>query len=98
VSLVPWISHCDLERAVFEPGGRVEVSARSRFFVGGVRRAIELRDRRCTHPMCDEPAERCQADHIIPYALNGPTIQENGRLLCGFHNRLRNQRPPPDLE
>jgi hypothetical protein len=97
-SLVPWISHCDLERAVFEPGGRVEVSAHSRFFTGGLRRAIELRDRRCTHPMCDEPAERCQADHIIPYSLGGLTVQENGRLLCGFHNRLRNQRPPPDLE
>jgi hypothetical protein len=48
--------------------------------------------------MCDEPAERCQADHIIPYSLDGLTVQENGRLLCGFHNRLRNQRPPPDLE
>ena len=46
----------------------------------------------CTHPYCYEPAENCQADHIEPYAEGGPTTQENGRLLCGFHNRLRIQR------
>ena len=65
---------------------------RARLFTGGTRRAIELRDRICTHPYCYEPAENCQADHIEPYAVGGPTTQENGRLLCGFHNRLRNQR------
>ena len=72
-------------------------------FTGGTRRAIELRDRICTHPHCYEPAESCQVDHIETYASGGPTTQENGRLLCGFHNRLRNQkehprqrqRPPP---
>ena len=95
-SLVPWLEHVDLERAVFEPGGRVEVSAVARFFTGGTRRAIELRDRECSHEYCDVPAERCQADHIIPWSEGGPTIQENGRLLCGYHNRQRNQRPPPD--
>ncbi len=95
-SLVPWLDRAWLERAVFEPGGRVEVAASARLFTGGTRRAIELRDRECTHPYCDEPAARCQADHIIPYSEDGPTTQENGRLLCPFHNRLRNQRPPPD--
>jgi 5-methylcytosine-specific restriction endonuclease McrA len=57
----------------------------------------------CTHPYCYEPAEHCQGDHIEPYSRGGATTQENGRLLCGFHNRLRNQqehkdqrqRPPP---
>ena len=38
---------------------------------------------------------RSQVDHIQPWALGGLTTQENGRLLCSFHNRLRNQRPPP---
>jgi hypothetical protein len=94
-SLVPWIDHVDLERAVFEPGGRVEVGITSRFFTGGSRRAIELRDRECQHPFCDVDAEHCQADHILPYSEGGLTIQDNGQLLCGFHNRLRNQRPPP---
>ena len=38
------------------------------------------------------------ADDLVGLSLIhicGPTTQENGRLLCPFHNRLRNQRPPP---
>jgi hypothetical protein len=93
--LVDWLSVADLERAVMQPSGRVEVSPKQRLFTGATRRAIELRDRECTHPFCDETGGRCQADHINPWAQSGETTQENGRLLCGFHNRLRNQRPPP---
>jgi Domain of unknown function (DUF222)/HNH endonuclease len=99
-SLQPWMDAAYFERAIFSLGTRVDVSVRARLFTGGTRRAIELRDRICTHPYCYEPAETCEADHIEPYAEGGPTTQENGRLLCGFHNRLRNQReqrerPPP---
>jgi hypothetical protein len=93
--LVPWLERADLERAVMEPSGRVEVAPTRRLFAGATRRALELRDRECTHPFCDVPASRCQADHIVPWAKSGRTTQANGRLLCGFHNRLRNQRPPP---
>ncbi len=93
--LLPWLEGADIERAVFTPGGRVEVSATARLFTGATRRALELRDRRCTHPYCDIPLDHCQADHITMASQGGPTTQENGRLLCGFHNRLRNQRPPP---
>jgi hypothetical protein len=100
-ALTPWMDSAYFERATFSLGNRVDVSVRARLFSGGTRRAIELRDRICTHPYCYEPAETCQADHIETYAQGGPTTQENGRLLCGFHNRLRNQghqqrqRPPP---
>jgi hypothetical protein len=100
-ALSPWMDSAYFERAIFSLGTRVDVSVRARLFSGGTRRAIELRDRMCTHPYCYEPAESCQADHIQTYAQGGPTTQENGRLLCGFHNRLRNQRdqkrqrPPP---
>jgi HNH endonuclease len=95
-TLLPWMDSAYFERAIFAPGNRVEVSVRSRLFSGGTRRAIELRDRTCTHPYCSEAVERCQGDHIEPFAEGGETTQDNGRLLCGFHNRLRNQRPPPD--
>jgi hypothetical protein len=94
-ALLPWLDEAIIERAVFGPKNRVEVSEKARLFTGATRRAIELRDRECTHPYCDLPASACQVDHIIPDAANGPTTQENGRLLCGFHNRLRNERPPP---
>jgi hypothetical protein len=104
-ALDPWMDSAYFERALFSLGNRIDVSVRSRFFTGGTRRAIELRDRRCTHPHCDEPAQSCQVDHIETYAEGGETTQENGRLLCGFHNRLRNQRerkgqlpPPPEPE
>jgi hypothetical protein len=94
-ALLPWLDRAHGERVVFGLEGRIEVSATARLFTGATRRAIEVRDRTCTHPYCDRPAAQCQADHILPYTADGPTIQENGRLLCPFHNRLRNQRPPP---
>ncbi len=94
-SLVPYLDEAMIERAVFTPERRVEVSVTARLFTGATRRAIELRDRECTHSHCDIPADACQIDHIVPYAKGGPTSQENGRVLCGFHNRLRNERPPP---
>ena len=99
-SLLPWLEVADLERAVFAPGRRVEISPTSRLYSGATRRAVEVRDRECVHPTCDVTASRCQVDHIRPWALGGPTTQENGRLLCGYHNRLRNRReqsprPPP---
>jgi hypothetical protein len=90
------LDEAHLERVVFAPSRRVEVSATARLFSGATRRAIELRDRECTHHYCDVPAASCQVDHIVPFSAGGPTVEENGRLLCGFHNRLRNGRPPPD--
>ena len=95
-ALDPWMDSAYFERAIlFRLGNRIDVSVRSRFFSGGTRRAIELRDRMCTHPHCYEPAESCQVDHIQTYASGGETTQDNGRLLCGFHNRLRNQKQHP---
>ncbi len=99
-ALIPWLEESYLERAVFAPTGRVEVSETARLFTGATRRAVEVRDQYCTHPYCDRPAPECQADHIIPHAppWNGPTTQDNGRLLCGYHNRLRSRRAPPDAD
>lgn len=94
-ALVAWMDQAYIERAVFAPGRRVEISPSVRLFTGATRRAIELRDRECTHPYCDIPAARCEIDHVLPFSEGGPTTQENGRVLCDFHNRLRNQRPPP---
>jgi hypothetical protein len=31
----------------------------------------------------------------VPHSQGGLTIQENGQVLCGFHNRARYERPPP---
>jgi hypothetical protein len=90
-TLVPWLSQAWVERVVFESPSRVlDVGVQRRLFTGATRRAVEVRDRACFHPTCDEPVE--QIDHIQPWAWGGPTTQDNGRGACGFHNRDRHRR------
>jgi hypothetical protein len=88
------LTHADVERIVFDTPSRViDVGAQRRFFRGALRRAIEIRDRTCFHPMCDEVPERPHIDHIQEARHGGPTTQHNGRLGCDFHNLLRNTHP-----
>lgn len=93
------LAESDIERIVFDTISRViDVGARQRFFTGGLRRAIEVRDRHCTGPSCTVPAERCEVDHIIEHCDGGLTTQANGRLRCGPHNRQRPGRSSPPAE
>ena len=90
------LAHLDtalIERAVWKSPTRVEVGHKSRLFTGATRRAVELRDRVFQHPHCEVPLAACQVDHIVPASQGGPTTQENGRLVCPAHNRLRNTVP-----
>ena len=50
------------------------------------RAAVQLTDGRCTWPGCSMPAHRCQIDHSIEYARDGPTRVDNGATLCLRHN------------
>jgi hypothetical protein len=85
--LVPYLSDADIERIIYGPESRViDLSVRARFFRGGLRRAIGLRDRWCTHPGCTKPAEDCQVDHMRPRSHGGATSQDNGRARCDTHN------------
>jgi hypothetical protein len=97
--VVPLLAEADIERIVFDGPDRVISVSRRRTFTGALRRAIEVRDRHCLHPSgCDEPADRCDVDHIQPHTDGGETSQANGRLSCWPHNRhphLRNAHPPP---
>ena len=91
------LPEADIGRIVFDGPSRViDVGAKRRFFRGATRRAIEIRDRECFHPMCEMTIDGCQADHIEPASAGGLTVQANGRLACGRHNRGRHQRPPAD--
>ena len=101
--LMPLLGDADIERIVYDPPNRnISASRRSRFS-GAVRRIIEIRDQRCQHPGCDEPAARCDADHIVPRSQGGITCLCNGQLLCAYHNRIFKmandktalRRPPP---
>ncbi|HET9557627.1 MAG TPA: DUF222 domain-containing protein, partial [Actinomycetota bacterium] len=83
-----------IETMLFDSPSRVlDVGAQRRFFTGALRRAIEIRDRTCFHPSCDEVPTRPEIDHIHEAAKGGETTQTNGRLGCGVHNRWRNQHP-----
>lgn len=95
--IVPWLDDADIERIIFDSPDRIMSVSHKRTFTGALRRAIEVRDRHCTHPAgCNTPAEHCDVDHHIPHSHGGITDQHNGRLRCPTHNRnptKRNQRP-----
>ena len=98
--IVPLLADADLETIVFDGPRRVMSVSFKRTFVGALRRAIEVRDRTCQHPSgCDEPAARCDVDHVTPWVEGGETSQDNGRLGCWYHNRIerfRSADPPAD--
>jgi 5-methylcytosine-specific restriction endonuclease McrA len=63
----------------------------SRYVPAQVRRAVYERDgARCAH--IDTEGRRCteqgqlEIDHIVPWALGGPTTVDNLRLACRGHN------------
>ncbi len=93
--IVPLLADTDIERVVFDGPDRVIAVSHKRRFTGALRRAIEVRDRRCQHPSgCDEPATTCDIDHIHPHSEGGPTSQDNGRLECRAHNRHPDKHNP----
>ena len=65
-----YLTEADVERIVFDGPSRVlDVGAQRRFFRGALRRAIEVRDRTCFHPSCDEvPA--ATRDHLRSLGLH----------------------------
>jgi hypothetical protein len=86
--LVPFLSDAEIERIVYDPPNRRFEASWRRRFTGALRRIVEIRDGHCQHPSgCDEPAGRCDIDHIVPHSDGGATCLCNGQLLCAHHNR-----------
>jgi hypothetical protein len=50
---------------------------------------VLLRHETCVWPGCDQPASRCQADHLLEHQHGGGTDPPNGAPLCGRHNRFK---------
>jgi hypothetical protein len=95
-ALARLLTDADIERIVFNGPSRViDVGRRTRFFTGALRRAIQVRDRRCTWPGCDTPAQRCDIDHIVAWADGGATTQDNGTLRCPYHHHLGHRQRGP---
>jgi hypothetical protein len=86
--LVPYFESIDVECAFLDERSAPARVTRRRSFSGALRRLIEVRDRHCQHASgCDEPIDRCDVDHIVPYSQGGETSLDNGRLQCRAHNR-----------
>ena len=96
--VVPYLSTSEVQGFVFDDARHVLGVSKQRNFTGWLRHAIQVRDRRCTHPAgCDATIDECDVDHIAPHREGGLTSQENGRLQCPTHNRnpdLHHRAPP----
>jgi hypothetical protein len=78
------------------PSEVLDVGRRTRTVPAAVRRAVALRDRGCTAPGCDRPADWCDAHHIVHWADGGSTSIENLRLLCRRHHRMEHENRSPE--
>jgi hypothetical protein len=85
------VEHVDtalLEAFLFNGSEVVLTASKQRTFRGALRRAVQVRDKRCQHEsVCPTPAVDADIDHRIPAGRGGPTSQFNGAVECIPHNR-----------
>jgi hypothetical protein len=89
---------CDatISRIIVQADGTpVEAGAARRIISPALRRALDLRDRGCTHPGCDVPVRWCEAHHIEHWAQGGKTVMSNLRLLCRTHHSRQHDHHHP---
>jgi hypothetical protein len=88
---------CDasVSRVVLDPDTvPIEVGRTTRVIPPALRKALEVRDRGCTHPGCQVPACWCDAHHIQHWADGGQTVLANLQLLCRRHHRAAHHHQP----
>ena len=66
----------------------IDVGRSKRVIAGGLRAALQLRDRHCRWPGCERPAARCDGHHVVHWVHGGPTDLDNLVLLCRRHHRM----------
>jgi len=79
---------CDafVQIAVTDGCGHVlQLGRAKRLFNRAQRRALAARDHGCQAPGCRMPAAWCEAHHVLPWLLGGPTDVDNGILLRLSH-------------
>jgi uncharacterized protein DUF222 len=57
----------------------------------GLRRALELRDRGCRFPGCDQPSGVTEAHLVLHWARDGSSTVDNTVLLCPHHHVLAHE-------
>ncbi|HEY8455872.1 MAG TPA: HNH endonuclease signature motif containing protein, partial [Actinopolymorphaceae bacterium] len=55
------------------------------------RRYLQAKDRTCRHPGCNQPASRCDLDHMVEHRHGGPTCPCNLTTLCRRHHTAKHQ-------
>ena len=68
-------------------GVPLDMGRRRRLPTPAQRLAVLARDRHCSIPGCDLPAEWCQVHHIVHWADGGNTDLGNLLLVCHGHHR-----------
>ncbi|RII41395.1 HNH endonuclease [Galactobacter valiniphilus] len=74
-----------------EAGHPLRLGRAQRLFSTHQRKALMARDLHCQAPGCALPAAFCEAHHLDPWRLGGPTDVEQAVLLCPFHHHLAHQ-------
>ena len=83
-----WSNAAQTFAHITEGAGRtLEILSHGRFATRTQIAVLTARDQGCTFPDCDAPPHWCEAHHIWPYALGGPTTTDNLTLVCPFHHR-----------
>jgi hypothetical protein len=86
---------CVLQRIVLDAQGvPIDLGRSQRLISRKQRRLLRRRDGGCAFPCCDRPASWCDAHHIVPWEIGGPTDLDNLVLLCRRHHRLLHLKVP----
>ncbi|MHA6511248.1 HNH endonuclease signature motif containing protein [Tessaracoccus sp. Z1128] len=79
----------DLTPAVLGAASEIlDIGQTKRLVNPGIRKALSLRDGGCAFPNCTAPDSACEAHHVIPWYLDGPTSLGNMVLLCAHHHAV----------
>ncbi len=92
------ICDCSLSRVLMAGQSEVlDVGRATRVISPALRKAVIARDKTCTEPGCDVPAQDCEIHHDQPWSQGGPTNLDNLKAKCGGHHWKMHhpERPPP---
>jgi hypothetical protein len=86
---------CILRRITLDANGvPIDLGRDQRLVSRHQRRLLRQRDGGCAFPGCDRPPSWCDAHHIIPWEIGGPTDLDNLVLLCRKHHGYMHRRDP----
>lgn len=82
-----------VRRVVLDSQGVViDYGTKQRLFTGLARQAAMLLATTCEYPGCTLPAAWSQVDHNHEWHAGGRTDQDNARVSCGHHNRVKHRQ------